>query len=334
VRNLIELSAIESLGKLTRVPYWQCLEIDQASPTYRTEARQWFDALSETDRIRFARSTLAHAGYLADDVGVDAVDAPLQDAIARYQSEHDLVANGRVDFDLYYRLMAEAGGAQVPKLRQSLVGGAAPALNSAATTAFPAPATPVANAPTPIAAPAAATVSSAPTANAPTPLAASAAATVSPAPATSGPTSIAAPDLRLSTDRGDHPSYHIHETLAVEAVTTRDAFLYCYYQDADGTVARIFPNRFQPSALVQGGAPVDIPPGSDHAFDIRFEQGRAKESVACVASNDELGAKLPDQLKGEDLAPLPVTSLQDIVGKLRQLGAGPSTEKWLPIEVM
>jgi curli biogenesis system outer membrane secretion channel CsgG len=288
VRNLIELSAIESLGKLTRVPYWQCLEIDQASPTYRTVARQWFDAMSQTDRVRFARSNLERAGYLANGGG-DAVDAPLQDAIARYQSEHDLVANGRVDFDLYYRLLAEADGAKPSKLS-----GAVPAVRPAA----------------------AATVSAAS------------------APPMPSPTPIVAPDLRLSTNRGDHPSYHVHETLAVQAVTARDAFLYCYYQDAEGTVARIFPNRFQPNALVHGATPVAIPPGVDHAFDIRFDKGHAKEAVACVASNDELGVKLPSQLKAEDLAPLPVTSLQDVITSFRRLGGGPLTEKWLSIEVM
>src|SRR6185437_14385910 len=40
VRNLIELSSIEVLGKLARVPYWQCLKIDQTNPAYRTEARE------------------------------------------------------------------------------------------------------------------------------------------------------------------------------------------------------------------------------------------------------------------------------------------------------
>jgi hypothetical protein len=292
VRNLIELSTIESLGKLTHVPYWQCLEMDQASPTYRTEARQWFDAMSEADRIGFARSNLVRAGYLANDDGGDTIDKPLQDAIARYQSEHDLVANGRVDFDLYYRLMAEAGGAPGLKPKQSGVGGTALAARPAPTAA------------------------------------------ASASPAVTAPMPIAAPDLRLSTDRGEHPSYHVHETLDVEAVTTRDAFLYCYYQDADGTVARIFPNRFQPNALVHGATPVQIPPGTDHAFDIRFDKGHAKEAVACVASNDEVGLKLPDKLKGEDLAPLPVSNLQDIIDNFRQLGGGPLAEKWLSIEVM
>jgi hypothetical protein len=152
--------------------------------------------------------------------------------------------------------------------------------------------------------------------------------------ATAAPKPVTAPDLRLSTNRGDHPSYHVHETLSVKATTARDAFLYCYYQDADGTVARIFPNRFEPNAFVHGATPVQIPPGTKGAFDIRFDKDHVKEAVACVASNDELGVKLPSQLKGDDLAPLPVASLQDMISNFRQLGGGPLTEKWLSIEVM
>lgn len=288
VRNLIELSAIESLGKLTRVPYWQCLEIDQSNPTYRAEAREWFDAMSAVERVRFARTHLAQAGYLQGAAG-DELDPPLRDAIARYQSEHDLVENGRIDFDLYYRLMAEAGRDKE---------------RAAAASAPPAPVV-AANAATPASAPA-------------------------PAPAPE-PTP---PVLQLSSSRGTHPTYHVNETLAVEAVTAQDAFLYCYYQDADGAVARIFPNRFQPNALVHGGAPVAIPPGAGKAFAIRFDKSHAKEAVACIASSAELGLRLPNQLKTQDLAPLPVHGLRDIVDSFRRLGDGKFTEGWLSIEVM
>jgi curli biogenesis system outer membrane secretion channel CsgG len=292
VRNLIELSAIESLGKLTRVPYWQCLEIDQTNPTYRAEAREWFDAMGAAERVRFARTHLAQAGYLQGAAG-DELDPPLHDAVARYQSEHDLIATGRIDFDLYYRLMAEAG-------REKELASATP---SAPPTAQPAAS---AAAPLPAAAP----------------------------PAVAARKPLPAPSLQVRTSRGERPTYHINETLAVEAVTAQDAFLYCYYQDADGAVARIFPNRFQPNALVHGGTPVEIPPGAGKAFAIRFDKRHAKEAVACVASSVELGLRLPNQLKVEDLAPLPVHGLQDIVGSFRKLGGGQLTEGWISIEVM
>src|SRR5260221_508791 len=104
VRNLVELSTIEAVGKLTRVPYWPCLQIDQTNPTYRTEARESFDTMSSAERVRFVRTNLAGAGY-AQGALSDQPDPELPNAIARYQADHDLVPNGRIDFDLYYGLL-------------------------------------------------------------------------------------------------------------------------------------------------------------------------------------------------------------------------------------
>ena len=42
VRTLVELSTIESLGKLTQVPYWRCLQIDHTNPAIVAESREWF----------------------------------------------------------------------------------------------------------------------------------------------------------------------------------------------------------------------------------------------------------------------------------------------------
>src|SRR5262249_28670721 len=84
VRNLIELSTIEILGKLARVPYWQCLKIDTTNPTYRTEARAWFDTMSAGDRVRFVKTGLTRAGYYNGPID-DKSDAALGTGIARYQ---------------------------------------------------------------------------------------------------------------------------------------------------------------------------------------------------------------------------------------------------------
>lgn len=295
-RNLVELSTIEAVGKLTRVPYWQCLQIDQTNPTYRAEAREWFDTMSQSERVRFVRTNLAGAGYVPGGAS-DQVDPELNSAIARYQAEHDLVPNGRVDFDLYYGLLAAS------RSKQQVASAAPP---------------PQAVPPAPVASP----TSSGPAAG---PLRASAVAAASPPPA---------PRVEISTSQGGHPSFRVNDTLVVEARTSQDGFLYCYYQDSAGAVARIFPNRFQPNAFVRGGSEVEIPPGAPKPFDIRFDKRNAREAVACVASPVEVGLKLPEQFKVKDLEPLPVSNLKDVVESFRRAGGGQISEGWLPIEVM
>ncbi|GGF15367.1 hypothetical protein GCM10011611_21430 [Aliidongia dinghuensis] len=289
-RDLIELSTIEVLGKLTRVPYWQCLEIDQTNPTYRAEAREWYDAMGEAERVRFAKTGLARAGYYDGPVD-DSADPALRDAVARYQAAHDLIASGRVDFDVYYRLLAAAGR---PVETAALVP-PPPSAPDLAPDLAPDPA--------PVAAP----------------------------PAAAEPPPVA---VVLSTDRGEHPTYRVDDLLVVEARTNRDGFLYCYYQDADGAVARIFPNRFQPNAFVRGGAAVQIPPGAARAFSIRLDTSRAREAVACVAAPIEFGLRLPQQLKAEDLAPLPVHGIDDLIEDFRQVGGERISVGRMFIEVM
>jgi curli biogenesis system outer membrane secretion channel CsgG len=284
VRNLVELSTIEAVGKLTRVPYWQCLQIDQTNPTYRAEAREWFDTMSATDRVRFVRANLAGAGY-AQGASGDQFDPELHTAIARYQAEHDLIPNGRVDFDLYYGMLAAAS-----REKKAV---------TVAANAMPVPAPAVAPAAT------------------------------SPPPAPPVP-----PRVEVRTSQGARPSFRVNDTLVVEALTSHDGFLYCYYQDSGGAVARIFPNRFQPNAYVHGGSSVQIPPGAEKPFNIRFDKRHAREAVACVASPLELGIKLPEPYKVQDLEPLPVGSLKEVVESFRRAGSGQISEGWLPIEVM
>ena len=39
VRELVDLSTIEVLGKLMRVPYWECLSIEPTNPHFQAQAR-------------------------------------------------------------------------------------------------------------------------------------------------------------------------------------------------------------------------------------------------------------------------------------------------------
>lgn len=256
VRNLIELSTIEILGKLTRVPYWQCLSIDSTNPNFRAEARGWFDTMPDSERTRFVTTALARGGYLqgkGEDVG-------LTDAVAQYQAENDLVPNGRIDFDLYYRLLAA---------------------DARRTTAKPAGPTPVAD-------------------------------TAAAAPPTDGP-----PGLVVSSPRGPRPTYHIGDTMAVSVQPTRDAYVYCYYQDATGNVARIFPNRFQPDPFLRAGQQIEVPPAGQQSFAIRFDKPGGSETIACLGANQEVGLRLPDKLKSQDLEALPVSGLDEVAAQFR-----------------
>ena len=48
VRNLVELSAVELVGKLVRIPYWRCLDIANDNPEVKLEIEDWHEGLWST----------------------------------------------------------------------------------------------------------------------------------------------------------------------------------------------------------------------------------------------------------------------------------------------
>ncbi|MEM7042225.1 MAG: DUF4384 domain-containing protein [Pseudomonadota bacterium] len=273
VRTLVELSTIEVLGKLAEVPYWRCLKIEQTNPAVVEEAKDWYNEMEPEVRVTFVQQALISEGYLNTTV-TGRRDEATKEAIASYQSDHSLLADGRITFPLYASLIHE-----------DLSIGRQPTLTTVKATV-------------------------------------------------EEPLEIRRNPLKLSLRPvgGDAKAYPLGQTLQVSAQTSQDAYLYCYYQDADLNVARIFPNQFDPDPYVIGSRPVAIP-SNGAGFDIVLDRPGAEEAVACLASEVELGLRLPPPLKTADLVPLPVSSIDEIVGAYRKLGRQSVVEARLDITV-
>ncbi len=108
VRTLIELSAIELMGKFTKVPYWRCLEIPSTDPSVMQNSRSNFDRLDEPARIRVAQSALSARGYYSGPADGQ-FNRAFQTALSKYQVASGLIADGRLSFDTWLRLENDAG---------------------------------------------------------------------------------------------------------------------------------------------------------------------------------------------------------------------------------
>lgn len=99
VRNLIEVGAIELLGRHSGVPYWTCLETPDTNAK-RNEKRERRD-VSATDaaRISEAQQILAAMGLLPSGYEPGTLDAATRRAVSTFQSRNRLLPNGIVDFD-------------------------------------------------------------------------------------------------------------------------------------------------------------------------------------------------------------------------------------------
>ena len=156
-----------------------------------------------------------------------------------------------------------------------------------------------------------------------------AAVTAAPPPASQEP-----PQLVLSTPRGPQPKYRIGESLSVAVQPNRDAYVYCYYQDATGTIARIFPNRFQPDPFLHAGTQIQVPPAGGKSFAIRFDKPGGRETVACMGADREVGLRLPDKLKAQDLEPIPVAGMDEIANRFREIPGARVADARLAVEVI
>lgn len=271
-RTLLELGMIETLGKFTQVPYWRCLDADITNPVIREQALETFDTLTEAERIRFIQRKLGGSMQRYKGPIDGRMNDTLKDAILEYQAQNNLVADGRINFDLYASLLDDIQNslAYVPST---------PAAKPAYTSSAPAPAPPPQATPVPT------------------------------------PQRIAPATFRvnLDSDKGGRPSYKIGEFLNMSLSLTGDGTVYCYYEDINRSVARIFPNQFFGNPTLRSGSTIRLPSGG---FKIRFDQP-GKERVACVGADREL--VVPSSVKGaRDLTPLPVSSLDDVVNQFRQ----------------
>ncbi len=103
-RTLIELGLIETLGKFTRVPYWRCLDADSTNPAMMAQAQEWFETAKEKDLVLFIQRKLAGMNRYSGPLdGV--MNDSLKSAIAEYQAAAGLIADARVNFDLYYSMI-------------------------------------------------------------------------------------------------------------------------------------------------------------------------------------------------------------------------------------
>jgi len=277
VRTLVELAAVELLGKLARVPYWECLQVESTNPQIRVQLNEWWQDMDERQQTLFVQNVLIQNGYLqgpADGVAGRAT----RDAIGRYQAEHGLVPNGRPGVEVYAAMLGADRPISAGEPETYVEQGRTP--------------DPVADE----------------------------------VPVRTGM------ELALESDRGKEPIYAPRERLQMAVTLSESGYLYCYYQDANGTVAQIFPNRFSPGAYVPGGTELEIP-GRSSAFQIEFENAGSMEEVACMGSNREVAMHLPRSLRKPDLTPLPVEALDEVIAAYREIDRTGMGVERLPIMV-
>ena len=279
VRTLVELATIELIGKWARVPYWQCLTLEQTHPDFQRQLRDWYDEGDAVVQHQLVKRSLISRGYLSAGAERLPDNSPLlRLAVARFQADQGMVVSGAIEFTTYERALRHFVGLGADgKLMR---------IGWAATSATPVT-----------------------TASAGAGDAAAVAAVAMLAHPSSLAYGAAAPnrtiDMQIENIMLERTAFEVGEQIFLSATLSRTSYLACYLADAQGSLMRLLPNSANPSGWVSANQAVRIPDWmSPNPGFIMDATAPGTEGVACFATDEDRMAELPEALRGPALKPI------------------------------
>lgn len=287
LRGLVELAAVELIGKLTKTPYWSCLGVTdpKANDETRLEMFDWYHAMAATriELIAYFQNQLRRRAFY--DGPIDGEFNPaIDEAIANYRAALGLSREAVLNEQFFYAFLA-ADHTKIKRPEQ-------PARYVAPAEVAAAPAS--------------------------IPVAASAAAAAPAAPA--APAATSAP-LKLSlTTPKQQTRFARGEPINLSLAPSQDAHIYCYLQDEESKVIRFFPNRFARDSRIAAAQPLTLPGAM--RFQLTMNTKGVPETISCFATQRDVMASLPQALVGTDFEPLPGATLEAIRGAFVKASGG------------
>jgi hypothetical protein len=298
VRTLVELATIELVGKWARLPYWQCLTLEQTHPDFQRQLRDWYDDGTPLIHHNLVQRSLISQGYLQPALSGQMLDEnspAFITALGRFQADTGMVVSGVVDFSTYERA-----------LRNFVALGANGALvqvgwSSNKTIPFPALTAPSVEVETRRIRPYGVGV----------PVQYGAAAL---------PRTV---NLQIENILVERSAFEVGEQIFLSASVSRASYLYCFLRQAEGTVLRLLPNATNPSALISANQAIRIPDwmGPTPGF-IMDATSAGDESVGCFATDNDATALLPALLSAAPLRPLKDIADLDTINAAFQASLG------------
>ena len=288
MRTLVELATIELVGKWARVPYWQCLTLEQTHPAFQRQLRDWFDEGSPMVHNQLVRRSLETRGYLPKTAELPEIGSPVfRAALGRFQADSGMVVTGVVDFPTYERALrnfvSTDGDGRLVQVGWS----------ARSATAFDVIEAGVG----PVAAPFLGRV------------ALTRAAYGGAAPGN-------AIDLQIENVLVNRTAFEVGEQIFLSASLGRAAYVYCFLQTAEGNLMRLLPNRTNPLALISANQAIRIPDWMSPTPGFIMDATSAGAELAgCFATDTDVSARLPTLLGPPALAALPGVQNLDAVNQ-------------------
>lgn len=281
IRTLVELATIELVGKWARVPYWQCLTLEQTHPDFQRQLRDWYDQGSPLHHNKLVQRSLISHGYLGGNgTQLDEQSPEFRKALARFQADTGMVVSGVVDFPTYERALRHfVSLGKDGKLVQ---------IGWSSTNASPQ-----------------ANAADYRRPGGTSPYGPSAYGSAPP------PRTIS---LQIENVLVGRSAFEVGEQIFLSASLSRASYLYCFLHEANGKVMRLLPNATNPNALLSANQAIRIPDWMSPAPGFIMDATAAgTERVSCFATDEDAARTLPHLLQGPALVPLrQPTTLEDI----------------------
>ena len=307
VRTLVELATIELVGKWARVPYWQCLTLEQTNPNFQRQMRDWFDEGSPLVYNNLVQRSLVSQGYLVNRAGsLDANSSELIAALGKFQADSGMVVSGVVNFETYERALRNF--VTLDKEGQMVQVGWS-STNASPLTASTGAVSKARNI-------AAGNQPSAALGEAPL------ARTI---------------NMQVENVLTGRTAFEVGEQIFVSATLSRSSHMYCFLNEAGGTVMRLLPNASNPNSLMTANQAVRIPDWmSPMPGFIMDPTSAGTERIGCFATDEDVTAKLPSVLSAAPLAALSGIGSLDAVTDIfvQVLGQGGFTSASLQWQVV
>ncbi len=100
LRNLVELSAVELVGKLVKLPYWQCIGVSDQAPEVQREMTDWFLGMDDAERVRYFKERMRERRYFSGAIDASRTQA-FENALASFRIALGLPATAEMDEALF-----------------------------------------------------------------------------------------------------------------------------------------------------------------------------------------------------------------------------------------
>ena len=277
IRTLVELAVIELTGKWARVPYWQCLTMEQTHPNFQRQLRDWYDEGTLGVHQALVKRSLIAKGYMTEYDMLDKNNVQtFRTALGRFQSDNGMVVTGVVDFNTYERALRDFVSLDINGnlMRYGWT----------------------------------------PTASDPVDMSQSKQAPPSSGKAYGKHEEPRTINLQIENVMMGRSQFEVGEQVFLSATVSRASHLACYLSNATGGVIRLIPNPMSNRSQVGANQAIRLPDWMSPNPGYMIETASPGiEGVLCVATDDDVTQRLPEALQAEAFTPIQgIKGLQDV----------------------